>query len=95
MTTHPTPEQRQAHIDGWQDIATAPDGADFLAYGSYLYPGDNTETQYIMIAEKTGLRDWPYETAEGQHPANFFTHWQPLPKPPSGFHPTINNSRGE
>lgn len=70
----------------WRDISTAPDHEDFLAYGSYLYPGDKAETKYIMIAEKTGLPDWPYETDEGQHPANFFSHWMPLPPPPSEPH---------
>jgi len=77
---------RCSHCDGlkegWRPIETAPDHADFLAYGSYLYPGDKSETTYIMIAEKTGLRDWPYETDEGQHPANFFSHWMPLPPAP-------------
>jgi hypothetical protein len=66
----------------WQPIETAPKRSDFLAYGSYLYPGDTEETTYIMIAALTGVRDWPFETSEGQHPANFFTHWMPLPDPP-------------
>lgn len=73
-------------MDGWLEIGTAPQKGEFLAYGSYVYPGDKSATEYMVIAERTGLSDWPWETAEGMHPYGFLSHWTPLPTRPN--HPS-------
>ncbi len=65
---------------GWQPIETAPKDRQFLAYGSYLYPGDRAVTEYTMIAEfSCGDEEWPYRTHEGTHRKGFFSHWHELP----------------
>jgi hypothetical protein len=66
----------------WQSIETAPVNEEFLAYGSYVYPGDEHPTIYYMIASLNGCLTWPFETAEGNHPHGFFSHWMPLPAAP-------------
>lgn len=82
------PQLNASEADGqsrpdWQPIETAPrDGTRFLAYGSYLYPGDENRTDYIEVAWATGVTRWPWGDAEGEHPEDFFTHWLPLPTPP-------------
>jgi len=68
----------------WQDIETAPrNGDEFLAYGAYLYDGDFALTEYMRVANYSGNPEWPWEDDEGQHPVNFYSHWQPLPEPPN------------
>jgi hypothetical protein len=69
---------------GWRDIASAPKDRPFLAYGSYLYPGDKFVTEYTMIAEfSCGDAEWPFRTHEGTHRKGFFSHWHEFPHPPS------------
>jgi hypothetical protein len=71
-------------VVGWQPIETAPKDRQFLAYGSYLYPGDRAVTDYTMIAEfSCGDAEWPYRTHEGTHRKGFFSHWMPLPPSPT------------
>lgn len=66
----------------WQPIETAPrDGTEFLAFGSYLYEGDKTETIYYRTACWSGDENWPWEDEEGKHPHGFFSHWRPLTPP--------------
>lgn len=67
----------------WQEISTAPAKGEFLAYGLYHYHGDKHVTEYIEIAWRTGDKEWPIQTHEGQAKAGVFTHWMPLPSPPS------------
>lgn len=67
---------------GWMPIETAPERGEFLAYGFYIYAGDTSRTQYQSIAWRSGNPEWPWEDTEGQHPANFFSHWMPLPDAP-------------
>jgi hypothetical protein len=70
--------------DGWEDIATAPrDGTEFLAYGCYIYPGDDELTEYMAIAWYSYTKDYPWEDADGRHPDEFFCRWRPLPAPPT------------
>lgn len=72
-----------ADTNGWMPIETAPrDHSEFLAFGSYLYPGDRGATTYCEVASYSGDLQWPWTDAEGMHRPEFFTHWQPLPKPP-------------
>lgn len=76
----------------WQDIATAPVDGEFLAYGSYLYPGDKNITEYMAVARSTGKPEWPIETHDGEALSGVFTHWQPLPEPP---HSPVLISQGQ
>ncbi|RKD69022.1 Lar family restriction alleviation protein [Rhizobium sp. WW_1] len=71
--------------DGWNhDMDAAPKDRQFLAFGHYFYPGDKNPTIYTMIAEiSLGDPEWPYRTSEGTHRRGFFSHWRPLPPPPS------------
>ncbi len=75
---------------GWQPIETAPrDGTEFLAFGSYFYPGDKDATVYCSIVSRNGefWNDW-----EGDHPDGFFSHWTPLPSPPKINHIEVGQS---
>lgn len=67
----------------WRPIESAPrDGTRFLAFGSFVYEGDSSPTEYQEVAAYSGDEDWPWEDAEGLHHHEFFSHWQPLPSPP-------------
>lgn len=63
-------------------IETAPAQGEFLAYGSYLYEGDKHPTKYMMIAERSQSKEYPWERCEGLHSPSFFSRWRPLPSPP-------------
>jgi hypothetical protein len=68
----------------WQPIETAPrDGNDFLACGSYLYPGDKSVTWYMDIVGYSGDPDWPWESDEGKCKPDSYSHWMPLPPAPN------------
>lgn len=98
--THPTPEQSQAHIDGWQDIGTY-HAADKFVRVQHILCGHEEKKWIRMGRYYPEMKRWYYSgtnersqwaQVEGDAP----THWQPLPKPPSGSpNPTLNNSRGE
>ena len=79
------PDNSTSSVD-WQPTETAPrDGARFLAFGSYAYPGDTKRTEYMEIAEydpDSASRGYPWRDWEGAHLGNFFSHWTPLPKGP-------------
>lgn len=68
--------------DQWQAIETAPNEGPFLAYGSYLYPGDKGVTEYTSIVERSGDPAWPWSTPEGNAAKEAFSHWMPLPAAP-------------
>lgn len=68
--------------DDWRPIETAPAQGEFLAYGSYLYEGDKHPTKYMMIAERSQSKEYPWESYEGLHSPSFFSRWRPLPSPP-------------
>ena len=68
--------------DGWRPMETAPAQGEFLAYGSYLYEGDKHLTKYMMIAERSQSKEYPWESCEGLHSPSFFSRWRPLPSPP-------------
>lgn len=72
------PKDRSA----WHPIETCPSTGDFLAYGSYLYPDDARETEYIEMASATGKEGWPIRTWEGECKDGVFSHWMYLPEPP-------------
>lgn len=60
----------------WRPISEAPkDGTQFLAYGSYLYPGDTSPTEYCEVACYSGDDEWPWEDAEGLHKDSFYSHF--------------------
>ena len=71
--------------DGWRDISTAPrDGTEFLAYGSYVYPGDTAKTEYFSLVEYDASDPeypWHWHDFEGYHPEGAFSHWKPLVPP--------------
>jgi hypothetical protein len=67
----------------WQPISSAPAKDDFLAYGSYVYPGDRSPTRYYRVACRSANPNWPWQDEEGEHTADYFSHWMPLPPPPS------------
>jgi hypothetical protein len=70
-----------AAYPGWQPISTAPKDGEFLAYGCFTEQnGSKVET--IRVAEYSGDKKWPWETDEGLHHPDFFSHWMPLPTPP-------------
>jgi hypothetical protein len=65
-------------VSDWKPIASAPrDGTEFLA----CYTGELGI--WFRVAEYSGNPQSPWEDDEGMHPEGFFTHWQPLPTPPS------------
>lgn len=69
--------------NGWMPIETAPrDGTPFLAYGSFLYQDDKAPTECTEIAEYSGDPEWPWRNADSKCQPDFYSHWQPLPKPP-------------
>lgn len=68
--------------DDWRPIETAPAQGEFLAYGSYLYEGDKHLTKYMMIAERSQSKEYPWESCEGLHAPSFFSRWRPLPSTP-------------
>lgn len=79
----------ETDMSEWQHIATAPkDGKRVLLYGDYVYPGDEAPTEYTMIGAweerefTDGVRTG-WVTDEGMHTPGFFSHWQPLPPPPT------------
>lgn len=76
--------QLSQQISEWQPIETAPKDKDFLAYGSYLYPGDKSITEYQRVASLNDNPEYPYADDEGLHPDGFFSHWMPLPNQPKG-----------
>lgn len=61
----------------WQPIETAPkDGGEVLAYGPHLG----------MLVVEYGINGggWPWQTLDGpSYSADAFTHWRPLPPPPT------------
>jgi hypothetical protein len=71
----------------WKPIETAPrDGTPFLAYGSYLYDGDRAVTEYQEIIEARTLAaddDFPWTNGSEAMRYDMFSHWQPLPSPPT------------
>jgi hypothetical protein len=67
----------------WRPIETSPrDYTDFLAYGSYLYPGDKGPTEYTEIVQYSGDDEWPWRGRDEVSKVSIFSHWMPLPKPP-------------
>lgn len=57
----------------WQPIETAPAEGEFLAYGCFV-DQDGSKIETIRVAERSGNADWPWETDEGQHRRDFFSH---------------------
>lgn len=64
------------------DMESAPRDKPFLAYGSYLYPGDKGVTEYTEVIEYSGDSEWPWEGMGGKCKPEVFSHWMPLPPPP-------------
>ncbi len=65
--------------DVLRPIEEAPkDGSEVLGFGSYVYEGDTSPTNYCSIAHWSGDEAWPWENHEGKHPPEFFTHFIPL-----------------
>lgn len=67
----------------WRTIESAPYEEDILMYGSYIYPDDKYPTVYIECGIKRRDIDWPFEDLEGLKAPGFYTHWMPLPEPPT------------
>jgi len=76
-------------MSDWQKIESAPkDGSEVLGFWSYLYPDDKSPTAGMDViswqtdvfrgSEMSGWRDRDGMCADG-----VFTHWRPLPEPPS------------
>lgn len=63
----------------WQPIETAPrDGYEFLAYG------DEIGWQVVDYDPNPRNPDWLWAVADGTtYHREAFTHWMPLPDPPS------------
>lgn len=69
----------------WKPIETAPkDGTEFLAFGSYRYEGDDADTIYHYVVSYANNETHPWEIDGTQFGPKFFSHWMPLPPPPSG-----------
>ena len=70
----------------WRDMDSAPtDGTRFLAWGSYVYPGDEFPTVYTDTVAYSGDERYPWRTFDdGNHPSCSFTKWLPLRTPEGG-----------
>lgn len=70
---------KSSHLQGWQDISTAPrDGTDIVMYGT----GYNDKETFIGSWEKNTWTAW-YSCCS-YAPRAKPTHWMPLPSPPMG-----------
>lgn len=65
----------------WQDISTAPrDGTDLLVANSRVFGGHMTVVSFYE--EDDGRQFWLSQEMES-YQIDTFTHWMPLPTPPS------------
>ena len=66
----------------WRDMDSAPmDGTQFLAWGSYDYPGDISPTEYTSIVEARDNEEFPWRDVDGDNQPGVFTKWLPLSTP--------------
>ncbi len=68
----------------WRTFDTAPrDDSEFLAFGSYVYPGDDSPTIYYAIVSFENTRRWGPRWTDGEsyYAAHQFSHWMPLIPP--------------
>lgn len=64
--------------EGWRPISTAPkDGTDILVWGPHGH-----DCMVVWWAED-GASPYCWETLDGPTYGDVFTHWQPLPEPPT------------